>query len=156
MSGRFGRVRDMSTSLIGRLGSSTFRLSAAAVSTSLTSSCFSSESALRPFHHGIRGRGEQSFGRPCRQTNGRSKRTCELTSSIVPRAMLRKAWPASSHPHSVIFYRCDRFRRIDTWSTSAQIPLRLTWIYESEQARRASAKRARTEFQFTSASRRSS
>ena len=25
---------------------------------------------------------EQSFGRPCRQTNGRSERTCELTSSI--------------------------------------------------------------------------
>ena len=28
---------------------------------------------------------EQSNGRPCRQANGRSKRTCELTSSIVPR-----------------------------------------------------------------------
>ena len=28
---------------------------------------------------------EQSIGRPCRQTNGRSKQTCELTSSIVPR-----------------------------------------------------------------------
>src|SRR5690348_5719161 len=28
---------------------------------------------------------EQSFGRPCRQTDGWSKRTCELTSSIVPR-----------------------------------------------------------------------
>src|SRR5271169_5942253 len=28
---------------------------------------------------------EQSFGRPYRQTDGRSKRTCELTSSIVPR-----------------------------------------------------------------------
>ena len=28
---------------------------------------------------------EQSIGRPCRQTNGRSKRTCDLTSSIVPR-----------------------------------------------------------------------
>ena len=28
---------------------------------------------------------EQSFGRPCRQLNGRSKQTCELTSSIVPR-----------------------------------------------------------------------
>ena len=28
---------------------------------------------------------EQSFGRPCRQTNGRSSRHCELTSSIVPR-----------------------------------------------------------------------
>jgi hypothetical protein len=28
---------------------------------------------------------EQSFGRPCRQLNGRSKRTCELTASVVPR-----------------------------------------------------------------------
>src|SRR5262245_24321031 len=28
---------------------------------------------------------EQSLPRPCRQTNGRSKRTCALTSSIVPR-----------------------------------------------------------------------
>ena len=28
---------------------------------------------------------EQSLGRPCRQTDGRSKRTYELTSSIVPR-----------------------------------------------------------------------
>ena len=52
----------MSASLIGRLGSSTFRLSAAAVSMSLTGSCFSSESAPRPFHHGIRGRGGAIFG----------------------------------------------------------------------------------------------
>src|SRR5690242_2520324 len=28
---------------------------------------------------------ERSFGRPYRQIDGRSKRTCELTSSIVPR-----------------------------------------------------------------------
>src|SRR5208283_1502894 len=28
---------------------------------------------------------EQSVPRPCRQTDARSKRTCELTSSIVPR-----------------------------------------------------------------------
>src|SRR6476646_8785348 len=28
---------------------------------------------------------ERSFGRPCHQTNGRSKRTYDLTSSIVPR-----------------------------------------------------------------------
>src|ERR1700751_2359500 len=28
---------------------------------------------------------EQSLGRPCRQTDGGFKRTCELTSSIVPR-----------------------------------------------------------------------
>ena len=40
----------MSASLIGRLGSSTFRLSAAAVSMSLTGSCFSSESAPRPLY----------------------------------------------------------------------------------------------------------
>src|SRR6202451_3328227 len=44
-------------SLIGRLGSSTFRLSTASVSMSLTGSCFSSESAPRPFHDGIRERG---------------------------------------------------------------------------------------------------
>jgi len=73
----------MSASLIGRLGSSTFRLSAAAVSMSLTGSCFSSE-----FDDEV----EQSFGRPCRQTNGRSKRTCELTSSIVPRGTSFHRW----------------------------------------------------------------
>ena len=39
-------------------GSSTFRLSTTtAVSMSLTGSCFSSESAPRPFHYGIRERG---------------------------------------------------------------------------------------------------
>ena len=31
---------------------------------------------------------EQSFERPFRQENGRSKQTCELTSSIVPRGTL--------------------------------------------------------------------
>src|SRR6476469_7194925 len=51
----------MPASLIGRLGSSTFRLFAAAVSMSLTGSRFSSESAPRPFHHGIRGRGGTIF-----------------------------------------------------------------------------------------------
>jgi hypothetical protein len=48
-------------SLIGHSRSSAFRLSAAAVSMSLTGSCFSSESAPRPFHHGIRGRGGTIF-----------------------------------------------------------------------------------------------
>src|ERR1700730_13029900 len=51
-------AKPMSASLIGHLGSSTFRLSTTAtVSMSLAGSCFSSESALGPFHHGIRGRG---------------------------------------------------------------------------------------------------
>ena len=40
----------MSASLIGHLGSSAFRPSAAAVSMSLTGSCFSSESAPRPLY----------------------------------------------------------------------------------------------------------
>src|SRR5215204_7397245 len=51
----------MSASLIGRLGSSTFRLSATAMSMSLAGSCFSPESAPGPFHHGIRGRGGTIF-----------------------------------------------------------------------------------------------
>jgi hypothetical protein len=34
---------------------------------------------------GFEDEAEQSFGRPCRQSDGRTKRTCELTSSIVPR-----------------------------------------------------------------------
>src|SRR5271169_7080238 len=51
-------VRLESASLIGHLGSSTFRLSTTAiVSMSLAGSCFSSESAPGPFHHGIRRRG---------------------------------------------------------------------------------------------------
>src|SRR6204780_2001878 len=53
----FGQGGPMSASLIGRLGSSTFRPSTPTVSMSLAGSCFSSESALRPFHHGIRRRG---------------------------------------------------------------------------------------------------
>ena len=35
---------------------------------------------------GFEDEAEQSLGRPCRQTDGRSKQTRELTSSIVPRA----------------------------------------------------------------------
>src|SRR5437660_12690308 len=61
MRQRGDRIRRMSASLIGRLGSSTFRPSAAAVSMSLAGSCFSSESAPGPFHHGIRRRGGTIF-----------------------------------------------------------------------------------------------
>jgi len=52
----------MSASLIGRLGSSTFKLSIFAVLVSPTGSCFSSESAPRPFQYGVRGRGGTIFG----------------------------------------------------------------------------------------------
>src|SRR5262249_39541214 len=51
----------MSTSLIGRLRSSAFRLSTTPVSMSLAGSCFSSDSALRPFQYGIRRRGGTIF-----------------------------------------------------------------------------------------------
>ncbi len=61
LSGHSCSAQSMSASLIGRLGSSVFRLSTTAASTSLAGSCFSSESALRPFHHGIRGRGGTIF-----------------------------------------------------------------------------------------------
>jgi hypothetical protein len=54
---------------------------------SLTGSCFSSESAPRPFHHGIRERGGRNslFRDLADRPYGGFKRTCELTSSIVPR-----------------------------------------------------------------------
>ena len=83
----FRTCRDgltMSASLIGPSGSSTFRLSINAVSMSLAGSCFSSESAPGPFHHGIRGRGGTIFWSALPLKNSGSKRTYELTSSIVP------------------------------------------------------------------------
>ena len=84
-SRRFSDVRVMSASLIGRSGSSAFRRSTIAVSMSLAGSCFSSESAPRPFHHGIRRRSGTIFAAALPSSDGRSKRTYELTSSIVPR-----------------------------------------------------------------------
>jgi hypothetical protein len=44
---------------------------------------------------------EQSFGRPCRRTDGRFKHTYELTSSIVPRGnRLAQARPSNSRSES--------------------------------------------------------
>ena len=81
------REQSKSASLIGRLGSSAFRLSTTAVSMSLTGSRFSSESAPKAFPSwGFEDEAEQSLPRPYRQTNDRSKRnSSQLTSSIVPR-----------------------------------------------------------------------
>src|ERR1700704_341690 len=76
------------SSLIGHLGSSAFRLSDYPP---LQCRCRSrARASLRNRHQGpsimgFEDEAEQSFSRPCRQSNGRSKRTCELTSSIVPR-----------------------------------------------------------------------
>src|SRR5258706_11757125 len=47
---RFDDIRVMSASLIGRLGSSAFRLSTTTVPMSLAGSCFSSESAPGPLY----------------------------------------------------------------------------------------------------------
>src|SRR5215470_3163479 len=75
----------MSASLIGRFGSSVFRLSSSAASMSLAGSCFSSESAPGPFHDGIRERGGTIYGAALPSMSGRPKQTFDLTSSIVPR-----------------------------------------------------------------------
>ena len=75
----------MSASLIGRFGSSAFKLSTSKVSVSLTGSCFSWESAPGPFQHGVRERGGTIFRSALPSIGGRSKRTYDLTSSIVPR-----------------------------------------------------------------------
>ena len=55
------RANAYQASLIGRLGSSTFRLSTTAVSMSLTGSCFSSESAPGPSIMGFEDEAEQSI-----------------------------------------------------------------------------------------------
>jgi hypothetical protein len=79
------RCNVLVASLIGHLGSSTFRLSTAACRC-----CSRARASLRNRHQGpsimgFEDEAEQSIGRPCRQTNGGSKRPSELTSSIVPR-----------------------------------------------------------------------
>jgi hypothetical protein len=66
----------MSASLIGWFGSSAFRRSTTAVSMSLTGSCFSSESAPGPFHHGIRRRGGPFLDRRATSVIG-TKLSCQ-------------------------------------------------------------------------------
>src|SRR5215475_14418209 len=96
---------NTSASLIGHSGSSAFRLSTATVSTSLTGSCFSSESAPGgPSIMGFEDEVEQSFGRPCRQYDCRFKRLYELTSSIVPRGTSFHRW--ADLRFSRIYSRC--------------------------------------------------
>jgi hypothetical protein len=77
--------RSMSASLIGRLGSSAFRLPIDTVSMSLTGSRFSSESAPGRSIMGFENEADQSLGRLRHSMNSGSKRTCDLTSFIVPR-----------------------------------------------------------------------
>src|SRR6516162_707032 len=65
--------------------SSTFRLTATAMSTPLTGSCFSSESAQGPSIMGFEDERDNLYRGLVVSSNGRSKRTCELISSIGPR-----------------------------------------------------------------------
>src|SRR4249920_2343889 len=77
----------MSASLIGRLGSSAFQAVHHYCSVDVARGLvllFGIGTYALP-QWGFEDEVEQSLPRPCRQTNGRSKRTCELTSSIVPR-----------------------------------------------------------------------
>src|SRR2546421_2173674 len=82
----------MSASLIGRLGQALSGYPPTPVR------CRSrARASLRTRHQGPSIMGfedevEQSFGRPCRQCNGRLKRTYDLTSSIVPRGTSFHRW----------------------------------------------------------------
>jgi hypothetical protein len=58
---------------------------------------------------------EQSFPRPCRQTNGRSKRTYELTSSVVPRGTSFHRSVELEFPY--IGFDPERFMLPPTYST---------------------------------------
>src|SRR5664279_2855373 len=83
----------LSASLIGRSGSSAFKPSITTFQTIHHCSVDVAHGLVLLFGIGTRGpstmgfenEAEQSNGRPYRQTNGGSKRTNELTSSIVPR-----------------------------------------------------------------------
>ena len=76
----------MSASLIGRSGSSAFRLSTnSSVDVAHGLALLFGLGTKGPSIMGFEDEVEQSFGRPCRQCDGRFKRTYELTSSIVPR-----------------------------------------------------------------------
>src|ERR671919_2469846 len=88
----------MSASLIGRLGSSAFSYPP------LQYRCRPrARASLRNRHQGpsimgFEDEAERSLGRPYRQTNGRSKRTYELTSSIVPRGTSFHRWVELEFP----------------------------------------------------------
>src|SRR6516162_10315301 len=78
--------RNIAASLIGHSGSSAFQtIHHYSVDVAHGLALLFGIGTRGPSIMGFEDEVEQSFGRPCRQTNGRSKRTCELTSSIVPR-----------------------------------------------------------------------
>ena len=97
-------ISAMSASLIGRLGSSTFRPFTSCSVHHLQCRCHSrARASLRnrlqgPSIMGFEDEAEQSSPRPCRQTNGGPKRTCELTSSIVPRGTSFHHWVELGFP----------------------------------------------------------
>ena len=66
-------------------GSSTFRLSTTPVSMSLTGSCFSSDSAPRPFHHGD----SKSLSRSRRRSSCARARGCPIVGGRTERKSIR-------------------------------------------------------------------
>src|SRR5712671_1715679 len=84
-SSRITAAEKLSASLIGHSGSSAFQtIHPYSVDVAHGLVLLFGIGTKGPSIMGFEDEVEQSFGRPCRQTNGRSKRTCELTSSIVP------------------------------------------------------------------------
>src|SRR5258707_14583262 len=78
-SGHLDASSRMSASLIGRLGSSAFRLSTnSSVDVAHGLALLFGLGTKGPSIMGFEDEVEQSFGRPCRQYDGRFKRTYEL------------------------------------------------------------------------------
>ena len=93
-------------------------------------------SAPGPFHHGFKNRVDQSIGRPCRRTHGRSSGHCDLTSSSVPRGHHATAWWSSRFSYRVWLYTALTLqRRFCSSEFGAINPMRCTMTAK----RRASA-----------------
>src|SRR2546427_521069 len=116
----------MSASLIGHSGSSAFQtIHPYSVDVAHGLVLLFGIGTKGPSIMGFEDEVEQSFGRPCRQTNGRSKRTCELTSSIVPRG---------TSFHRSVELECPSIG-LDAARFSCCC-CGLPWIFGSERARR--------------------
>ena len=112
-----GRKR-MSASLIGRSGSSVFRLSTTTVSMSLTGSCFSSESALRPFHHGIRERGGTIYWSALPSDGRQVQRT--LRSHLIHRPV-RDIMPPRGGTRVFLRFDCVQLSRCNSVLAPAEL-----------------------------------
>ena len=115
-------IAAMSASLIGHSGSSAFQtIHHYSVDVAHGLALLFGIGTRGPSIMGFEDEVEQSFGRPCRQTNGRSKRTCELTSSIVPRGTSFHRSVELECPSSLIGHSGSSAFRLSTTTVSMSL-----------------------------------